>query len=133
MRYISRYKTFEKADTDLIGDALLDLTDDGFKYKIQERNKIGGTFGKNVEGRMGIDVIITRSPEFTYNDIKDTVGRLSGYMDSEGYIFSVQKCFRQHLHTEETCVKDDDKINRVILYYRPSTLALLRAKSKYKI
>lgn len=74
-----------------IKDVLLDLTDEGFKYKISwSGNPVPGKMNKkgmltSFASYPYLKIDITRSDKFTYNDVKDSVDRLSGYLESEGY------------------------------------------------
>lgn len=93
MKYLNAFNRFnESVDFSSIRDILLDITDDGFKFNaIYQLPNLPPSKNKNAFGlpeipnRMDVSVTITKKELFTYNDIEDTINRLSGYMESEGY------------------------------------------------
>lgn len=91
-----------------IEDILLDLSDMGFKSNILWSPP-----------RNNVTVTITKSKHFKYSDIEDTIKRLSGYMESEGFT------------TDQRFVNVE--INKININYKFSSLNLLKSKSKYKI
>jgi hypothetical protein len=132
MKYLKRFNNISEAVSETyIKDVLLDLTDEGFKYKISWS-------GDPVPGKMNkkgmltsfasypyLKIDITRSDKFTYNDVKDSVDRLSGYLESEGYtrLNNMGRFFNY----------PSDFISNIQVEYKFSTLGLMRAKSKFAI
>ena len=107
-----KFNNLSEAVSDgFIKDILLDLTDDGFKVKITWNPP-----------RNGVSIIITKEGRFTYNDIKDTIDRLSGYMNTEGF-------------TPQTLSETNKSMstNKLDIIYRFSSLNLMKAKSKFTI
>lgn len=111
----------ESVSDTTIHDILLDLTDEGFRFNINWN-----------PSRNGVDVSITKRPGspgkynrvveplFTYPDIKDSIDRLSGYMETEGFTTS-----QKFVNNQST--------NKITIRYKFSSLSLLKAKSKYAI
>jgi len=129
MKHIIGYELFESADFSIIRDILLDLTDDGFRFDTKLNSVLRGKFASEKP-----DVVVTLTKnEFTYNDIKETVDRLSGYMDTEGYRLYTGPSALDRFQSSNIMYSPLKKINRVDLAYKFSALNLMKAKSKYSI
>ncbi len=90
MRYLMKYKIFEKVDInkDEINDILLDLKDDGFDIEIFDHpnDKYNSIF-------IDIKIIHSRNmsdyrEKFTWYDIKDTINRLIIYLSENNLLHS---------------------------------------------
>lgn len=126
MKHIIYYRIFESIDFTTVRDILLDLTDEGYKFNIHSHPNPTAREYKHVRN---LDTIVTisKSSRFTLSDIRDCISRLSGYMETEGYNLNTT--------TDENRqpIVLSEKINKAYFTYRFSPLALMRAKSKYKI
>lgn len=133
MKYLKRFDNLsESVSFDIIKDILLDLTDEGFIFKIRDNKE-----------RSMVLVVLTKSDSFTYSDIGGCVNRLSGYMESEGY--SIGESFadseefnppgrftyqRTLLNLKKGNIRNT---NSVEITYKFSPLTLMKSKSKYSI
>ena len=112
MKRIIKYKLFEgnvNSRDLVINDIMLDLTDDGFKFN---------TKWFYDQDPPELRIAISKSSSFIYEDIRDTIDRLSGYLESIGY---------------STNSKSSIVSKSITIWYKFSSLSLLKAKSKYRI
>jgi hypothetical protein len=131
MKYLKPFNNISEAVSETyIKDILLDLTDEGFKYKISwSGNPVPGKMNKkgmltSFASYPYLKIDINRLDKFTYNDVKDSVDRLSGYLESEGYTRLNIGKFLNH---------PSDFTNNIQIEYKFSTLNLLKAKSRFAI
>lgn len=131
MKHIIDYKLFESANSNIIGDILLDITDEGYKHSI----RYDGYSTRYPHSSTNTDILIIiygkeidRDVLSGYKErqsisqpgmkiIMPCIERLSEYMSSEGYHLS----------------KTDKERTEISFRYKFSSLSLMRAKSKYKI
>ncbi len=128
MRFLRSFN--ESVNFSIIRDILLDLTDDGFKFDVKwmpiQFFKKEIASGKNYKP---LDIVVTLSrSEFTKSDIKGTIDRLSGYMESEGYLIDDGFGGGRDLDGKIGQIK---KFMTVTIRYEFSPLSLMKAKSKF--
>jgi hypothetical protein len=137
MKYLKKFNISESISESIIKDILLDLEDDGFKYKIS-------WYGDLIPGKTNISfssypflkIEISRSSRYLYSDIKDSIDRLSGYLESEGYRkinsykSNISGTTYRHKYTNGD-VQDNIRMVSIEIDYKFSSLKLLKSKSKF--
>lgn len=134
----------EAVSENFIRDILLDLTDEGFKYKISwSGNPIPGKMNK--KGSLVsfapypfLKIEVSRPTNgYLYSDIKDSIDRLSSYLETEGYsrlgITMNSTGGRIYTAGRKDLDHDDVRMFSTSIDYKFSTLGLLKAKSKFAI
>ena len=122
MKHLKYFNIDESVSNDTINDILLDLKD--LKYSVKTRWH--DYRGKSIERKKStLNISITNNESFLYSDIEETINRLSGYLESEGYSVS------QDSKMDIQKWKIPHKIFSI--WYEFTSLTLLKSKSKYKI